>query len=53
MPPKQQFNVYLPSELVRCLKHTATEQNRALSTFVEIALRRYFEAESRADGEDR
>ena len=47
MPPKQQFNVYLPSELVRCLKHTATEQNRALSTFVEIALRRYFEAESR------
>ncbi|MCY4355255.1 MAG: hypothetical protein OXC09_10810 [Truepera sp.] len=52
MPPKQQFNVYLPSELVRCLKHTATEQNR-LSTFVEIALQRYFEAGSRADGEDR
>ncbi len=52
MPPKQQFNVYPPSELVRCLKHTATEQNR-FSAFVEIALRCYLEAESRADGEDR
>ena len=41
------------SELVRCLKHTATEQNRSLSTFVEIALQRYFEAGSRAGGEDR
>ena len=53
MPPKQRFNVYLPSELVRCLKHTAIKWNRSLSTFVEVALQRYFGAESRADGEDR
>ena len=53
MLSKQQFNVYLPSELVRCLKHTATGSAWSLSTFVEIALQRYFEAESRADREDR
>jgi predicted HicB family RNase H-like nuclease len=39
--PKQQFNVYLPADLVRRVKHAAVDADRSLSEFVERALEAY------------
>ena len=36
--PKQQFNIYLPAELVRRVKHAAVDADRSLSDFVAAAL---------------
>ncbi len=49
MSAKQQFNVYLPPDLVRAAKYRALDEQRSLSDLVERALRRYLEPETADD----
>jgi predicted HicB family RNase H-like nuclease len=43
MAQKQQFNVYLPPELIRAIKHRAVDEGQSLSTLLETILTSYLE----------
>ena len=40
---KQQFNIYLPPQLIKDVKHAAVDAGMSLSRFVEAALEAYLE----------
>lgn len=46
----KQFNVYLPVELIRDIKHHAVDTEQSLSAIVETALRQHLDSVTRRKG---
>lgn len=53
MEDKAQFNIYLPRELIRAVKHAAVDADASLSEFVRLALEEYLARSSAADPKER
>lgn len=49
----KQFNVYLPTDLIRDVKHHAVDTEQSLSGIVELALREYLDRTSNMDKESK
>ena len=47
MADVRQFNIYLPAELIRAVKHHAVETEQSLSSIVEAALREHLARKGR------
>ncbi len=49
---KHQFNIYLPRDFIRRVKHAAVDAGQSLSDYVEQALRERIEREMNAEKQE-